>query len=58
MKLFNKCLWHNWKYTSKHYDYTDICLWSSGSVDYRECLDCGRKEQKRYHEKEYKVNKC
>jgi hypothetical protein len=40
VKLFNKCLWHDWVYKSVYYDCSDICFWSSGTEYYRQCKDC------------------
>lgn len=44
MQLFGKCLWHNWKYWTD-YQTCEICIWSSKSIRYRKCEDCGIVQQ-------------
>jgi hypothetical protein len=53
MKIFNKCLWHNWIYIEKYYDCSDICIWSSGTEYYRQCKDCKETQKRKYYKEEY-----
>lgn len=53
MKILGICLWHRWKTKSIYYDCSDICIWSSGTVTYRECKDCGVKQERRWNEEEW-----
>ncbi len=46
MRIFNKCLWHNWEYKSLYHDCSDICIWSSSTTHYRRCKDCNYQEAK------------
>jgi len=48
MKLFGKCIWHNWVCKEVYYDCSDICFWSSGTEYYRQCKDCGLTQKKKY----------
>ncbi len=45
---------HNWKYHEIYYDCSQSCFWSSGSVEYRLCKECGRLEEKTSYEKVFK----
>lgn len=56
MRLFGKCIWHRWKKKSIYYDCFDICIWSSGTVHYRKCKDCGILEDRKYYEKTYSLS--
>jgi len=49
MIIFNYCLFHNWVYSEKYYDCSDICFWSSITVYYRECKDCKKREEKLHY---------
>ena len=46
MKIFGKCLWHNFKHSSTYHDCSDMCMWSSKHVYYKECVDCGYMEKR------------
>jgi len=50
MKILNVCLWHNWESIRIHYDYSEICVWSSGTTNYRKCKCCGKQQQRDYFE--------
>jgi len=41
---------HRWNYWDIYHDCSDISFWSSGSVSYRKCKDCGYVEEKTHQE--------
>jgi len=54
MRFLGKCFWHNWTYTEKYYDCSNICIWSSGTEYYRQCKDCKKTQKRGYYEEAYK----
>ena len=57
LKINGKCLWHRWRYYKIYQDYSRISLWSSQTVKYRECKDCGIVEKKTRYDKKYSIDK-
>jgi len=57
MKLFGKCLWHNWIYKEVYYDCSDICIWSNGTNYYRQCKDCIKTQIRSDYEYTYHTTK-
>jgi Zn ribbon nucleic-acid-binding protein len=53
MKLFGTCIWHKWWYIEKYFDCSDVCIWSSGTEYYRQCVHCGVTQKKKYYETDF-----
>ena len=39
---------HRWVQKSIYYNCDEICMWSSGTVIYQRCKDCGEQRKKRW----------